>query len=83
VRGVIKTQYASQITIAGTMVGNLTAAGNGGIALSGNNTTVLSLPLLVLFGSKGYGITVVNESGQNSTVTINFIFEDASVVAAG
>jgi len=82
-KGAVRTQYASQITLAGALVGNLTAAGNGATAVSGNNTTILSLPQLLLFGSKGYAITVVNQSGQNDTVSINFSFEDSSILAAG
>jgi hypothetical protein len=82
-KGAVRTQYASQLTFAGALVGNLTAAGNGATAASGNNTTILSLPQLLLFGSKGYSITVVNQSGQNDTVSINFSFEDSSILAAG
>ena len=82
-RGAVRTQFASQITLAGFKVGNLTAAGNGATALSGNNTTILSLPQILVLGNKGYSITVVNQSGQNDTVTINMSLEDAAIVAGG
>jgi hypothetical protein len=82
-RGAVRTQFASQITLAGAVVGNLTAAGNGATALTGNATTILSLPQILLFGSKGYAITVVNQSGQNDTVTINMSIEDAAILGAG
>jgi len=81
-QGVIRAQYASQITIAGAAVGNLTAAGNGAAALSANDTTVLSVPNIVLFVNKGYGITFVNESGQNDTVTIIINLLDAEAFEA-
>ena len=83
VRGAVRTQFASQMTLAGAVVGNLTAAGNGATALFGNATTVLSLPQIALFGNKGYAITVVNQSGQNNTVSINLTFEDEAIAAAG
>jgi cytoskeletal protein RodZ len=82
VQGVIKSQYASNITIAGAPVANLTAGGKGGIAISGNDTTVVGMPDLLLFGSRGYAITVVNQSGQNNTVTINLILNDAAAFEA-
>lgn len=75
-KGVIKTQYNSSITIAGAPVGNLAAAGHGGVAIAGNDTTVLGMPEVLLFGNKGYAVTVVNQSDQNCTVTINLIFFD-------
>jgi hypothetical protein len=82
VQGVIRAQYASQITIAGAQVGNLTAAGKGAIASTANDTTVLSMPDLQLFGDKGYAVTVVNQSGQNDTVTINLTLIDAAAFEA-
>ena len=82
-RGVVRTQFSSQIILAGAVVGNLTAAGNGATALSANATTVLSLPQIVFFGNKGYSITVLNQSGQNNTVTIDLSFEDEAVAAGG
>jgi hypothetical protein len=77
-QGVIKTQYASMITIAGAPVGNLSAAGKGGVAVSGNDTTLVPMSDLLLFGNDGYAITVVNQSAQNDTVTINLILNDAA-----
>ena len=60
----------------------MTAGGNGGIATSGNDTTVLSMPDLLLFGDRGYSLTVVNQSQQNDTVTIIFNMIDAAVFEA-
>ena len=82
VQGVIRAQYASQITLAGAAFGNFTAAGNGATALSGNDTTVLGMPDVNLFGNRGYAVTVVNESGQNDTVTINLTLIDAAAFEA-
>jgi len=79
VQGVIRAQYASQITVAGAKVGNLTAAGNGATVTSGNDTTVLSMPDVLLFGVRGYSITWVNQSGQNDTVTFVLNLNDAAV----
>jgi hypothetical protein len=78
-QGVIRAQYASQFTIAGAAVGNLTAAGSGTAATFANDTTVLSVPNLVFFGLRGYGVTIVNQSGQNDTVTIILNLEDQQV----
>lgn len=75
-KGVVRTQYNSSITIAGAQVGNLKASANGGVAISGNDTTVLSVAQTLLFGNKGYAVTVINQSGQNCTVTINITFFD-------
>jgi len=83
-KGVIRTQYNSSITIAGAQVGKLNPGGNGAVAISGNDTTVLGMPEVLLFGNKGYAITVVNQSGQNCTVTVNLIFFDfAQLEGAG
>jgi len=78
VQGVIKTQYPSKITIAGHPVANLTAAGKGGVAIAGNDTTVLAMPDVLLFGNAGYAITVLNQSKQNDTVTLNLTLNDAA-----
>ncbi|HEV2389808.1 MAG TPA: hypothetical protein VGS04_03695 [Nitrososphaerales archaeon] len=75
-KGVIRTQYNSSITVAGAQVGNLKAAANGGVALSGNSTTVVSVAQTLLYGNDGYAVTVINQSGQNCTVTINITFFD-------
>lgn len=82
-KGVIRTQYVSQITIAGAPVGKLVAAGNGGVAVTGNDTTVLGMPSVLLFGNRGYAVTVVNQSNQNCTVTINLIFFDFAQLEGG
>ena len=81
-QGVVRAQYASQITIAGAVVGNLTAAGNGTSGTFVNDTTVLSVPNLVFFGDRGYGVTIVNQSGQNDTVTIILNLEDQQIFEA-
>jgi hypothetical protein len=75
-KGVVRTQYNSSIVIHGAPVGNLIAGGNGGVAISGNDTTVLGMPEVLLFGNRGYAVTVMNQSDQNCTVTINLIFFD-------
>jgi hypothetical protein len=80
--GVIKTQYSSQIEIAGAVVGNLTAGRAGGIVVSMNDTTVVPLPDVLLLGYWGYAVTVMNESRQNDTVTIDLTFIDAGVFGA-
>jgi len=82
VQGVIRAQYPCQITMAGAPVGNLTAGGNGGLVTSGNDTTVLSMPDVLLFGNRGYSITVVNQSGQNDTVTMILNLSDAAAFEA-
>ena len=79
VQGVVRAQYPSMFTIAGAPVDNLTAGGNGGVATSANDTTVLSMPDLLLFGDRGYSLTVVNQSQQNDTITIIFNMSDAAV----
>ena len=81
-QGVVRAQYPSSLTITGAVVGNLSAAGNGATALSGNDTTVLSVANVVLFTPKGYAITFVNESRQNDTVTIILNLVDAEAFEA-
>jgi len=80
-KGVVKTDLASNITIAGAAVGNLAPAGNGSVALTAK--TVLGMPDVHFLGSRGYSVTVENQSGQNETVTINLIFEDYGIVEGG
>lgn len=74
--GAIRGQYPIGITIAGAKVGNLTAAGNGGIAFQANDTLAAGMPDLILLASRGYQITVMNEGGQNNTVILNITFID-------
>jgi hypothetical protein len=76
---VIRTQYPAQITIAGAQVANLTDQGNGGIVSTANDTTLLSLPDVLLFANSGYGFTVVNQSGENNIVIINLSMIDEAV----
>lgn len=82
VQGVVRAQYSSNITLAGAPVDNLTAGGNGGVATSANDTTVLSMPDLLIFGDRGYALTVVNQSQENDTVTIIFNMSDAAAFEA-
>jgi hypothetical protein len=75
----IRTQYPAQITVAGARVGNLADQGNGSPVSTANDTTLLSLSDVVLFGNSGYGFTVVNQSGENNTVTINLSLIDEAI----
>jgi len=83
VLGAIHGQSLIDITIAGAPVGNLTAAGNGGIAFQANETTAAGMPDLILLASRGYGVTLTNVGEQNNTVTINLTFIDALTFAGG
>jgi hypothetical protein len=76
---VISTQYPAQIAIAGAQVANLTDQGNGSLVPTANDTTLLSLPEVVLFANSGYGFTVVNQSGKNNTVIINLSLIDEAI----
>ena len=83
VLGAIRGQFPINITIAGAPVGNLTAAGNGGIAFQANDTIAAGMPDLVLLASKGYGVTLTNVGDQNNTVTINLTYIDELTFAGG
>jgi hypothetical protein len=83
VLGAIRGQFPINITIAGAPVGNLTAAGNGGIAFQANDTIGAGMPDLVLLASRGYGVTLTNVGDQNNTVTINLTYIDELTFAGG
>jgi hypothetical protein len=81
--GAIRGQYPIGITIAGAVVGNLTAAGNGATAFSANDTLAAGMPDIILLAARGYAITVLNEGGQNNTVTFNLTIIDEVTFAGG
>jgi hypothetical protein len=79
--GSIRAQFPIQVTIAPVAIGNLST--KGGIAFSDNNTTIDGFHNIYLAASTGYGITIVNQGGQNNTVTMSFEVFDARGFAGG
>ena len=86
--GAVRTKYPAEISLLGYPVLNYTAA----VTVKGatpygtdyvNDTTALPLPNFELLAPFGYAFTIVNQSGENNTVTITLIFEDAAVFVGG
>ena len=72
--GTITATYPIQITIGSAKVGSLLTA--AGVIYTKNDTTSADIFNLTLFPSNGYGITILNEGGQNNTVTMNLQISD-------
>jgi hypothetical protein len=61
----------------------LRAAGNGATAFHANDTLSAGMPDIILIASRGYAITVMNQGGQNNTVTLNLTLIDELTFAGG
>ncbi len=67
--GAITGRLPFRVTIAGAAIGNLSAT--AGTVYAANDAASVSLPGVVLMPASGYAITVTNQGGQNSTVTMD------------
>lgn len=67
--GAITARVPIRVTIAGAAIGDLSAT--AGTVFTANDTSSVSLPGVILMPGSGYAVTVTNEGGQNSTVTVD------------
>ncbi len=72
--GTITAQYPVGITIGNAKISNLYQS--AGVIYTANDTKLANVVGLQLLPTNGYAITVVNEGGQNNTVTLSFQLDD-------
>jgi uncharacterized membrane protein len=79
--GSIRAQYPIQVTIAPIAIPNFNLNSTGGAAFTVNATTFDGFHNVFLSAHTGYGVTIVNQGGENNTVVLTTELFDAAAYA--